>query len=472
MEYIKKGCEYMENDINKKFTDLVERIRLEVKISDVVKMRVEVKKKGQNYVAICPFHNGTNFGSLQINDRKGIFKCFKCGCGGDAIKFVQEFDKIKRKNAILIIAKQLEMISEEDINEMLNEDFKMDFVYKNMPDRIEIKNLADEETLNFVYSVLCTGQKLSSISNKSISDDHKQYLLSRGLTEEEISENKYFTFPKKGVIKNIIKTMEKRGLKADSLNGVPGFYYNTKKNEWLLSSMEGIGIPIINANKNIVGIQVRKDVVEEKSKRYTWLTSTFADGRENTKYLVKGSSPGAPFGVIYPKDSGRTIFITEGHFKGLETSKFFKCSSISVQGVTSWFDIGSEILTVIDNKEGQSVNSVFIAFDADMSHNASVLIQALNMARSINNDFPELTIYFVVWDEIYGKGIDDVIVSGNDDKLQRIEFIEFEAEITRLVKLKQYSSENEIATNITPDALHYFFKAMIMSKSKRRDTKA
>ncbi|RCT49044.1 DNA primase, partial [Ureaplasma urealyticum] len=68
-------------------------IRNAVNISDVIQNYIKVIKKGNNYWAICPFHNDTNE-SLSINDKKQIFKCFACNHAGDVIKFVAEYKKI------------------------------------------------------------------------------------------------------------------------------------------------------------------------------------------------------------------------------------------------------------------------------------------------------------------------------------------------------------------------------------------
>jgi putative DNA primase/helicase len=58
-----------------------------VDIVDVVGREVSLKKKGAEFVGICPFHNDSN-ASLQVNQTKQIYKCFACGAGGDAIDFL------------------------------------------------------------------------------------------------------------------------------------------------------------------------------------------------------------------------------------------------------------------------------------------------------------------------------------------------------------------------------------------------
>ncbi len=57
-----------------------------VNIVDVVNRVVPLTYKRSEYYGICPFHDDSKE-SLQVNERKQIFKCFACGAGGDAIQF-------------------------------------------------------------------------------------------------------------------------------------------------------------------------------------------------------------------------------------------------------------------------------------------------------------------------------------------------------------------------------------------------
>ncbi|WP_331696894.1 DNA primase [Mycoplasmopsis agalactiae] len=61
-------------------------------IVDVLRDFIELRKKGQSYVALCPFHNDTN-PSMSIDTRRQIFKCFVCNTGGNALTFLKLFKK-------------------------------------------------------------------------------------------------------------------------------------------------------------------------------------------------------------------------------------------------------------------------------------------------------------------------------------------------------------------------------------------
>ena len=64
-------------------------------LSQVIQYFIPLTRKGQNLEALCPFHSDTK-PSLKVNDQKGLYKCFACGAGGDAINFVKEYKKIPK----------------------------------------------------------------------------------------------------------------------------------------------------------------------------------------------------------------------------------------------------------------------------------------------------------------------------------------------------------------------------------------
>ncbi len=79
----------------------IEKIKEEKNIVDVVSGYVALEKKGSEFYGICPFHDD-NKSSLQVNDKKQIFKCFACGEGGDMIDFVEKIENVDTAGAIKI----------------------------------------------------------------------------------------------------------------------------------------------------------------------------------------------------------------------------------------------------------------------------------------------------------------------------------------------------------------------------------
>lgn len=71
--------------------DIVERVRDATNIVDVVSEHVQLKKRGRNYLGLCPFHNEKT-PSFNVLEDKGIFKCFGCGEAGDVYSFVMKLE--------------------------------------------------------------------------------------------------------------------------------------------------------------------------------------------------------------------------------------------------------------------------------------------------------------------------------------------------------------------------------------------
>ena len=82
-------------------------------LTDVVASRISLKKTGQNYSALCPFHNEKS-PSFSLNPNKQFYYCFGCGAGGNAISFVMEHDHVDFVDAIEMLAKDAGMEFKRD----------------------------------------------------------------------------------------------------------------------------------------------------------------------------------------------------------------------------------------------------------------------------------------------------------------------------------------------------------------------
>lgn len=80
------------------YEQLKEKIK-ESPVSLILGSYISLSRKGSNLEAICPFHADTK-PSLKVNDNKGMYKCFACGAGGDAITFVMNYKKVDFTDAL------------------------------------------------------------------------------------------------------------------------------------------------------------------------------------------------------------------------------------------------------------------------------------------------------------------------------------------------------------------------------------
>ncbi len=83
----------------------VDRIYSAADIVEVVSDFVTLRKKGVNYQACCPFHNEKT-PSFVVSPTKGLYKCFGCGKGGNAVTFVMEHESMSYVEALKFVAKK------------------------------------------------------------------------------------------------------------------------------------------------------------------------------------------------------------------------------------------------------------------------------------------------------------------------------------------------------------------------------
>ena len=90
----------------------IDRIFAAADIVDIVGDYVTLKRKGANYQACCPFHNEKT-PSFVVSPAKGMFKCFGCGKGGNAVTFIMEQENVSYPEALKIVAKRYGIEVEE-----------------------------------------------------------------------------------------------------------------------------------------------------------------------------------------------------------------------------------------------------------------------------------------------------------------------------------------------------------------------
>ena len=83
----------------------IDRIIDAAQIVDVVSEFVTLKKRGVNYVGLCPFHSDKT-PSFYVSPAKGLCKCFACGKGGNAVHFIMEHEQMTYPEALKFLAKK------------------------------------------------------------------------------------------------------------------------------------------------------------------------------------------------------------------------------------------------------------------------------------------------------------------------------------------------------------------------------
>ncbi len=80
-------------------TDVIDQIRSDVNILDIVGQYVQLHRSGSNWFGLCPFHTEKT-GSFSVNEPKQFFHCFSCGSGGNVFKFLMEIEDLTFPEAV------------------------------------------------------------------------------------------------------------------------------------------------------------------------------------------------------------------------------------------------------------------------------------------------------------------------------------------------------------------------------------
>ena len=96
----------------------VDKILDAVRIEEVIGDFVSLRKRGANYLGLCPFHQDKN-PSMSVSSTKGIFKCFACGKAGGAVSFLMEHEHLTYTEALRYLAKKyhIEIVEKEETAE-------------------------------------------------------------------------------------------------------------------------------------------------------------------------------------------------------------------------------------------------------------------------------------------------------------------------------------------------------------------
>ncbi|MGA9291331.1 MAG: DNA primase [Ignavibacteriaceae bacterium] len=96
----------------------IEEIRSAANIVDIISEYVPLRKRGRNFLGLCPFHSEKT-PSFTVNEEKQIYHCFGCHAGGNVYKFLMEYEKISFIEAVQDLAKRTGITLEfdENINE-------------------------------------------------------------------------------------------------------------------------------------------------------------------------------------------------------------------------------------------------------------------------------------------------------------------------------------------------------------------
>ena len=238
--------------------------------------------------ADCPFC-GESRGKLNLNLKKNVFKCNRCGESGGMLALYGKIYGVDNQTACREIKDALGKNEQAPSYQVR----KRETAPKEpeIPESPPAPDAVKHKTYSMFFSMLV------------LADTHRQNLLKRGFTDRQIEENGYKSTPVFGFKKLTGKLLEA----GCTVKGVPGFYQD-KDGEWTIhfsNKSSGFLVPVRNVDGLVVGAQIRLDHPYD-GRKYIWLSSAgFFLGTSSGSPVHLAGSPGE-----------KTVFITEGPLKG------------------------------------------------------------------------------------------------------------------------------------------------------------
>ena len=263
--------------------ETIQQIFETARIEEVIGDFVSLKKRGTNYLGLCPFHNEKT-PSFSVSPSKGIYKCFGCGKAGNAINFVMEHEHYSYPEALKFVAKRYSIdIEEEEITPEM---------------RQELDERESMFTLNSFVAKYMSDNLLKSEEGKAIA---LSYLKERDFREATIEKfelgyalDKWHDYSEHA-IKNGYKkeVLVKTGLSIDKDSG-------------LIDRFKGrVIFPIHNLTGKVIGFGGRTLSSNKKTAKY--LNSPESDIYNKSKVL---------YGIFFARNAivkKDNCFLVEGY---------------------------------------------------------------------------------------------------------------------------------------------------------------
>lgn len=199
----------------------IENLSQRLNIVDIIENYIEVKKQGSSFVCICPFHADKN-PSMHINPTKGFYHCFACKAGGDAFKFVMDYEKLSFADAV------------EKVASLSN--FTLSYTKEKQENKKELKSILP--SLNAYF--------------KDNLKHHKEvltYLYQRVLNDKDIAK---FELGFAGASEDSIRLLQNQKIPLEDAMSV-GALKKDENNEFYASFIWRITFPIYDHKDLLVG---------------------------------------------------------------------------------------------------------------------------------------------------------------------------------------------------------------------------
>lgn len=272
-------------------------IRSNADIVDVISDYLDLKQRGRNYVAVCPFHDDHS-PSLVVSRERQMFTCFTCKTSGNVFSFVMKYENVSFPEAVQIVAKKIGYTLKGDFSNFQESKYKKEYEIMDFVTKYYTNNINTTSGIN----------ALKYLENRGITKDIiKEFNIGLAL---DIRDDLYNILLKKNYS---LQDLSDLGL----VNKINLNVYDTFINR--------IMIPIENLQGNVVGFTGRIYNGEEDTAKYL--------NTKETKIFKKGS-------ILFNYHNARnairetkTVVVVEGNMDAITLSAKGIKNVVALMGV-------------------------------------------------------------------------------------------------------------------------------------------
>ena len=303
----------------------IEEIRNRLKVSDVVRLKVNLKKRGKEFVGLSPFKNEKT-PSFTVNDEKGFYHCFSTGEHGNIFDFAMKLENINFGEAVKLLAQRAGM---------------QPYRFTKEDEKIEKETQRVQRLFQLFFD------ECKSKLNNDFKQTHLKYLLDRGLTNDTIN---FFNLGFCENSKLIQDQLFKDGFTSEELVNSGLFYKKDGTNELINRFKNRIIFPIQNYYNNFIGCGGRA-VLDNALAKYI--------NSPETNYFKKGFNLFNLNQARKESSNTNTLILVEGYMDVV--SLYNK----GIKNVAA--SLGTAITTAQINLAWKNFDKIIICFDGDQS---------------------------------------------------------------------------------------------------------
>ncbi len=329
--------------------ELLEEIRTQNDIVDVISQYVVLKRSGRNYFGLCPFHNEKS-PSFSVSPDKQIFHCFGCGVGGNVFHFISKVENVNFVESVQILAERAGI---------------------NLP---TLGSYEDEKVAKLKAKVYDVNQFAAEFYHQNLykptSKHGQEYIKKRKLDNNTL---KSFMIGFSGEFDELYRALRKQGFEDEEILA-SGLVNKSREGMYIDRYRHRIMFPIQDVRNRVIAFGGR--VLDDSKPKYI-------NSPENIVYS-KGRNL---FGLNVAKKNNpgimKRLLIVEGYMDAI---------SLFQRGITN---VVASLGTALTDAQGRllrkSTEQVILGYDADGAGQAAI-IRGMEILRSMGCDIRVLQI--------------------------------------------------------------------------------